>query len=69
MISPVRVTRSSSPSSTAADARIQAARLRPRLLSQETAIDLNEGPPNPLWIVAIGMAVFFAIAAFMILVL
>jgi len=36
-------------------------------LSQETALDRNEGPLNPLWIVAIGMAVFFAVAAFMIL--
>jgi hypothetical protein len=43
--------------------------VRPRLLSQETALDQNEGPPNPLWIIAIGMAVFFAVAAFLVLTL
>jgi hypothetical protein len=43
--------------------------LRPQLLSRETAINLDEGLLNPLWIVAIGMAVFFTVAAFMILVL
>ena len=77
MISPVRVTPRSSPSSTAAAARvhpapsspIQPAHLRPRPLSQETALDPNESPPNPLSIIAIGMAIFFTVAAFLMLVL
>ena len=69
MISPVRVARSYSPSPTVADARSQPPHLRPQLLSRETAINLDEGLLNPLWIVAIGMAVFFTVAAFMILVL
>jgi hypothetical protein len=77
MISPVRVTRSSSQSSTVAAARVhpapssslQPAHLRPRPLSRETTLDQSEGPPNPLWIIAIGMAVFFAVAAFLMLVL
>jgi hypothetical protein len=38
-------------------------------LSQETAVDPNEGPANPLWIIAVGMAIFFTVAAFMMLVL
>jgi hypothetical protein len=76
MISPATIARPSSPSSTVADARIQPApspfqpaHLRPRSLSRETALERDDGPPNPLWIVAIGMAVFFGLAAFMMLVL
>jgi len=77
MISPVRVTRSSSRSSTVAAARVhpapssslQPAYVRPRPLSLEAALDQNEGPPNPLWTIAIGMAVFFAVAAFLMLTL
>lgn len=77
MISPARVTRSTSESSTVAAARVhpapsspsQPAHLRPRPLSLETALDQNEGPPNVLWIIAIGMAVFFGVAAFLMLTL
>jgi hypothetical protein len=38
-------------------------------LSLEAALDQNEGPPNPLWTIAIGMAMFFAVAAFLMLTL
>jgi hypothetical protein len=38
-------------------------------LSHATALGSNEGPPNPLWIIAIGMAIFFTVAAFLTLVL
>jgi len=38
-------------------------------LSPEAALDQNESPPNPLWTIAIGMAVFFAVAAFLMLTL
>lgn len=77
MISPFRVTRSSPRSSTVAAACVhpapsssrQPAYARPRPLSQETALDQTEGPPNPLWIIAIGMAVFFGVAAFLMLTL
>ena len=78
MISPIRHTRSSSSSSTAAAARVhpapsspfQPAHPRPRPLSQETAFDPNEeSPPKPLSIIAIGMAIFFTVAAFLMLVL
>ena len=77
MISPFRVTQSSSKSSTVAAARVHPApsspsppaHLRPRSLTQETALEQNESPPDPLWIIAIGMAVFFAVAAFLMLVL
>jgi hypothetical protein len=41
----------------------------PRPLSLESALDQNEDPPNPLWIIAIGMVVFFAVAAFLMLTL
>jgi hypothetical protein len=38
-------------------------------LSLETALDQNDGPPNVLWIIASGMAVFFGVAAFLMLTL
>ena len=77
MISPVRVARSSSRSSTIAAARVRPllsspsppVHPRPRSLTQETALEQNESPPDPLWIIAIGMAVFFGVAAFLMLVL
>jgi hypothetical protein len=38
-------------------------------LSLETALDQGGDPPNVLWIIAIGMAAFFAVAAFLMLTL
>jgi hypothetical protein len=41
--------------------------VRRRSLIQETALECNENPPNPLWIIVVGMAVFFVVAAFLML--
>jgi hypothetical protein len=38
-------------------------------LPLETALDQSQGPPNVLWIIAIGMAAFFGVAAFLMLTL
>jgi hypothetical protein len=74
MISPVRPTRSASRSPTIVAAREHRQlypprpdHVRRRSLIQETALECNENPPNPLWIIVVGMAVFFVVAAFLML--
>jgi hypothetical protein len=72
MISPAKITRPRSKPSTTAAARGQLppplpGHARQRLLTQEAALEHNQSPPNPLWIIAIGMALFFTVSAFLML--
>lgn len=74
MISPVRLNQTSSTPSTIAGARARTRlypprprHVHPRSLTQAMALERDESPPNPLWIVAVSMAVFLAALALLIL--